>query len=111
MKNRIAGQGGFIKIILMIVAALLVLSYFGINLRELANKPTTKDNVSYVASTTVTVWDKYLKIPATYAWSIFVNLIWTPAIHNLENMKDGKPTSINDISSSTATIPYLQPVP
>jgi hypothetical protein len=104
MKNATAGQGGFIKWIIIIVVALLALSYFGINLRQLVNQPTTQDNVSYVASTTVTVWDKYLKIPATYAWGIFVNLIWTPALHNLENMKDGKLTNINN--QGTTTLPY-----
>ncbi|MFA6432381.1 MAG: hypothetical protein WCV82_00985 [Candidatus Paceibacterota bacterium] len=111
MKNRPAGDRGLIKIILIIIIGLLVLSYFGINLRQLVNTPTNKDNVSYVASTTITVWDSYLKVPASYAWRIFIDLIWTPAIDNLEAMKEGQPTNINEISSSTRnlpTIPFVQ---
>lgn len=108
MKNLpAAGDRGLIKIILIIIVALLVLSYFGINLRQLVNAPTTQDNVSYVASTTVTVWDSYLKVPATYLWGVFIDLIWTPAIDNLEAMKNGQPTNINDISSSTRNLPDI----
>ena len=101
MKNYRAGDRGLIKMILIIVGALLILSYFGINLRNLVNAPTTQDNVSYVASTTVNVWDQYLRVPAAYAWGIFVDLIWTPALHNLEAIKDSQPTNINNIATST----------
>ncbi len=87
--NRMAGeQGGFIKWIVIIVVALLILSYFGFSLRELIDRPTTQDNFSYVATTTVTVWDKYLKVPAAYAWNnIFLDLIWDPAIARLKNLE------------------------
>ena len=84
--NKATGQRGLIKIILMVVIALLVISYFGINLRALVNSPTTQDNVSYVSSTTVNIWNNYLKVPVTYIWNeIFVALIWNPAINNLKN--------------------------
>jgi len=100
-----AGQRGLIKWIILFVVALLILSYYGINLRELVNAPTTQDNVSYVATTTVTFWNKYLKVPAAYLWNdIFVDLIWNPAISNLKAMKNGEPTNI---SSSTPTLPSI----
>jgi len=98
MKNyRPTGERGLIKWIILIVVALLILSYFGFNLRNLVNAPTTQDNFGYVASTTVTVWNSYLAKPAGYLWNdIFINLIWDPALQNLENMKEGKPTNINN---------------
>ncbi|MDB5238807.1 MAG: protein of unknown function with transrane region [Candidatus Parcubacteria bacterium] len=86
-KNRMAGNRGFIKTIIIIVIALLAISYYGLNLRSLADSPTTKDNFSYVASTTVNVWNKYLSKPATYVWNqIFLHLIWEPAMGKLRNM-------------------------
>ena len=83
--NHPAGERGFIKLIIIIVIALLIISYFGINLRKVVTAPTTQDNFSYVATTTVSVWNKYLKSPASYLWhKIFVELIWNPAIDNLK---------------------------
>ena len=73
-----------IKYILIIVVALLALSYFGFNLQALIQSPTTQSNFSYVATAMTTFWNNYLKRPATYVWNeIFVKLIWGPAIENM----------------------------
>ncbi len=84
---------GFIKWVIIIVVALLVLSYYGFSLRTLVDSPTTQDNFQYVATSSVSVWDKYLKQPATYLWKdVFINLIWTSAVDNLTRLKNGEPT-------------------
>jgi hypothetical protein len=94
---------GLVKIILLIVIALLILSYFGFNLRALISSPTTQDNFGYVASSSVTVWDKYLKKPASYVWNdIFIDLIWEPAIDNLKRINSGEK---DDIQLSQPTVP------
>ncbi len=99
--KRTAGDSGLIRIILLIVIAILVISYFGINIRQLVSSPTTQDNVSYVASTTVTVWDKYLKVPAGYLWNeIFLELIWKPAINGLKDHKWEVPSTMAPASST-----------
>ena len=86
--------------IILIVVALLVLSYFGLNLRGLINQPTTQDNFSYVATTTVSAWNKYLEKPATYIWNqIFLDLIWNPAIDKLKHL--------DRVDMSTTTPGYL----
>ena len=86
---------GFIKWVIIIVVALLILSYYGFSLRDLANSPTTQDNFGYVATTTVSFWDKYLQQPATYLYEdVFINLIWTPAIDNLTMIKNSQPTNV-----------------
>ena len=88
---------GIVKLIILIVVSLLVLSYFGISLRTLVNSPTTQDNISYTSNGAVTVWDTYLKRPATYLWNqIFIDLIWDPAIENLKNMRNNQPTTIQN---------------
>jgi len=102
-KHSPAGNRGLIKAIIIIVVALLILSYFGISLRNLANSPTNQDNVSYIATTTVSVWDGYLKVPATYAWGIFVNYIWDPALQGLVDLKNHQPTP--NFGSSTPALP------
>lgn len=81
-------EDGFIRALVIIIIAILIISYFGINLRALVTSPTTKDNFSYVATSTVSVWNNYLKVPATYVWNeVFLNLLWKPALDNLKNVK------------------------
>lgn len=93
--KRMSGERGFLRLIIIIIVALLVISYFGINIRQVVESPTTKDNFAYTATTTVSVWNNYLKTPVTYVWDkIFVELIWKPAIANLGNQVMGTSTPV-----------------
>jgi len=77
---------GLIKMIIVIVVALLILSYFGFNLRSLADSPTTQENFHYAINFIVDIWNNYLKTPVMYLWNdIFIKLIWTPALNVLQN--------------------------
>ena len=88
---------GFIKWIIIIVIALLILSYYGFSLKSLVDSPTTQDNFSYAATTTVSFWNKYLERPANYLWNdVFIDLIWNPAIDNLSKIKSNQPTDIQN---------------
>lgn len=100
---------GFVKLIIMIVIALLVLSYFGLNLRNIVNSPTGQDNFGYVKTLTVNVWNNYLKKPANYLWNdIWIPLIWRPAVDNLIKIRDGQPDSIR---TAAPTIPPSTQIP
>jgi hypothetical protein len=98
MLYRNSANRGVVKLIIIIVVALLVLSYFGYNLRSIVNDDNTKDNFSFVKEIIVNTWNNYLKRPATYIWGVFIDLIWEPAIDNLKKMKDGEPTVIDEAS-------------
>ncbi|MEK7646539.1 MAG: hypothetical protein AAB381_02490 [Patescibacteria group bacterium] len=79
-------QGGFIRTIILIVIALLIISYFGLNLRDLADEPTTQDNFHYALQLVSDIWNNYLEKPFMYVWKeIFLDLIWNPAIEALKN--------------------------
>jgi len=80
---------GFIRTIIIIVIALLILSYFGLNIRAIVNSPAGHDNFTYVQEVMYNIWTNYLKGPVTYIWHIFIDLIWNPAIENLTEMKNG----------------------
>ncbi len=96
--KKIPTNRGLIRTIILIVIALLILSYFGLNLRSIANSETGQDNFGYVKEVILNVWNKYLKRPAQYLWyDIFLKLIWNPAIDNLTKLKDGE---AHDIQSS-----------
>jgi hypothetical protein len=107
MKYKTYNQG-LIKTILIIVVALLILSYFGLNLRNIVNSPTGKDNFGYVKSLVVNTWNGYLKKPADYVWNkVFLPLIWQPAIENLTKIKNGEPDSIR---SNAPTLPPIRQI-
>jgi len=100
---------GFIKWIIILVVILLVMSYYGISLRSLVNNPVTQDNIGYVATSSVSIWDQYLKQPASYLYNqVFISLIWNPAIDNLTKMKDGQPTNVQTNAPQLPT-PNLAP--
>jgi len=85
------------------------MSYYGISLRSLVNNPVTQDNIGYVATSSVSIWDQYLKQPASYLYNqVFISLIWNPAIDNLTKMKDGQPTNVQTNAPQLPT-PNLAP--
>ena len=96
---------GLIQLLILLLIALIVLGYYGISVRSAVENPTTQDNVSYIWTGTVTVWDDYLKLPAGYLWNIFVNDIWDPAIIGLEGIKNGQPPIQNTTGNQ---LPGLQ---
>ena len=102
-----ATNGGFVRLIIIIVIALLIISFFGYSLRNLAESPTTKDNFSFVWDTVSYVWNTFLKGPAVFIWNLFLNYIWEPAIHNLQNMKDNQPSDIQSASPRFGTAPTV----
>ena len=87
-------QKGFLKWIILIIIALVVLGYLGFDVRKAIEAPTTQTNFSYVEGGVVYVWNNYLSIPASYLWNdVFIKLIWSTAIENLTKIKNGQPTN------------------
>lgn len=70
-------KSGFIKLVIVIVIALIVLGYFGFNVSEILQSPSVSNNLNYVWGLAVTVWDRFLVVPATYVWNkIIVGMFW-----------------------------------
>jgi hypothetical protein len=85
MKN----DRGFIKIILIIVIGLVLLGYFGVNIRDVLASPVVKDNLAYAWDFALRVWDDYLQIPAHWIWEHIVKLMWDLFVHGLDDLKNG----------------------
>ncbi len=83
---------GLVKWIFLIVIAIIILSYFGFDLRAIVEDDGTQDNIGYVWGGVVHVWEGYIKEPFDYLWNdIFIDLIWDVAVENLKRIKDGGP--------------------
>ncbi len=87
---KINKQRGIVRTVILIIIALLVVSYFGINLRQLATSPTSESNFSYVWGSVTYVWDTYLKTPATEVYDLFITYIWDPSIADIQRIDSGQ---------------------
>jgi hypothetical protein len=63
---------GFIKLVIIIVIALIVLGYFGFDVRDAIESPTTQKNFNYVQKFAWEVWNNYLKDVVMYIWNNIV---------------------------------------
>ena len=76
---------GFIKWIIIIVIALIILGYYGFDVRKAIDAPATQSNLTYVQQIVANVWNHYLKVPVTYIWNeLFLKFIWNPIAAHLK---------------------------
>ena len=70
---------GFIKIILVIIIAVLALSYFGISLRDITESKVGQDNLSFLKDIGTNIWEfcqdvwrDYLREPVMSVWDFIM---------------------------------------
>lgn len=86
IKKKNATNRGLVRTIVLIVVGLLILAYFGFNLREIVSSDTFIDNWSFIRSIAGDIWANYLKLPLAYVWNnLFLPYVWNPIIENIAN--------------------------
>ena len=79
--------------------ALLVVSYYGIDVQKVVESPTSQKNVSYVRGGVEFVWKDYLSKPVDYLWNdVFVDLIWKAFTENMKRIGSGKATTLEQMA-------------
>ncbi len=73
-------EAGFIKLIIIIVVALIVLGYFGFDLQKIIDSPTVHKNLVYMKDLVVGVYENYLARPVSYLWNLFIRLVWSKVV-------------------------------
>ncbi|MFA7252802.1 MAG: hypothetical protein WC027_03010 [Candidatus Paceibacterota bacterium] len=76
--KKINKQQGLIGTIILIVIAIIILSYFGVDLKRLWTSDQVQKNLGYVWNLIVKIWTDYLSTPFEYLWGIWVKYFWTP---------------------------------
>jgi hypothetical protein len=97
--NKIKNNGvvSILGIVLLGFLMILVLSYYNVHIQSVVESPTAQDNLHYVGGNTKTFWDKYLAAPAHYLWhDVWVNIFWHSFIDNMERLRDGNGTELQD---------------
>lgn len=82
--NRKLASSGFIKWIILIIIAILVLSYFGFDLKGLLEDEQTQGNTKAVFVFLGKIWTNYLKAPVVYVWDeIIIGFVWEDILYPL----------------------------
>ena len=76
MTKYIQPQKGFIKLIILIVLGLILLGYFGFNIREIIEGETVQSNLGYFWDLIVRLWVDYLRGPAVWIWDNIISILW-----------------------------------
>jgi len=85
MKNTYKNtQGGLIKMIIIIIIAIAILSWYGVDIKEFFNSPQVQKNFSYVWSFITDIWSNYIQEPASKLWDIWLQYIWGPFMDMLK---------------------------
>jgi len=86
-------NGGIIRTVIFVLLILIVLAYFGFNLRAIISSPTFQDNWAFVRGLVVDVWTKYLSGMFNFVINkIIVPFVWNPAIDSLKRSGTGTTT-------------------
>jgi len=83
MYNFYNNHGGIsiLGIIILSIILILVLSYFGFDLKSLIESPKVQENFDYVGGVVKNVWNDFLKKPTLYVW----NNIFVKTFESLKN--------------------------
>ncbi len=79
MNNLSDRNRGFIKFVVLIVVGILVLSYYNISIKDVAESPASQENFSYVGNILSTVWD-WIQAPALWIFNTIFGIL-----SNLQN--------------------------
>lgn len=72
---------------------IFILSYFKVSIKSVVESPEAQENIGYVKGGSVSLWEKYLKGPASYLWNdVFIDIFWKSFINNMERIRNGEPT-------------------
>jgi len=100
-KTKEKGGISLVGILILGFILILVLSYYKISIKSVVESPTAKENINYVGGTSKNLWNDYLKKPADYFWNKVVkDLLWKSFVNNMERIRDGKPTELEESTPS-----------
>lgn len=97
-------------ILVFAVAVVLVLNLFHVSLRSTLEGPEAKENVSYIAQTGQSIWERYLKEPVNDFWQNYAKpaigflysetaeIFWNALKDNIKGMMSGNGTGFENLA-------------
>jgi hypothetical protein len=85
-----------IKYIILALVAIIVLSFFGYDLKAIIEAPQTQSNLHYAYGGAEVVWNA-VKGPVLYLYNnIFIGILWQAFVNNLGRISAGAPTELQN---------------
>jgi hypothetical protein len=82
MKNNIINkEGGLVKMIIIIVIALAILSWYGVDIKDFFTSPQMQENLGHIWNFIKDLWSNYLTDPAHKLWGIWFTYVWGPFLN------------------------------
>jgi Holliday junction DNA helicase RuvB len=78
-------QGGLIKMIIVIIIAIAILSWYGMDIKDFFTSPQAQKNFGYVWTFLKDAWTNYLAVPAHKVWGIWLTYGWEPLLNIISN--------------------------
>lgn len=99
---RKTGKRGSLKWILVLAIGIVIASYFfDFSVQDAIEDEQTQSNFGYIRDNFVYLYDNYLRTTVEYLWNdIFIDLIWNTFIENMQNIKDGEPTILDEAAAN-----------
>lgn len=86
-------QGFILKAVVIVIAVILLLSFFNINIKSTVDKPIFKQNIEFVTNGVVHVWNTYIKPYVTLLWNnALVTFIYDSFTSNMKRSLNGEKT-------------------
>lgn len=67
-------QRGLIKMIIIIIIAVLILSWYGVDIKNFFSSDMVQKNFGYIWNFISSIWSNYLVGPVQKVWGIFMTL-------------------------------------
>lgn len=97
MNNQHKNSRGFIGIIVIIIIAIIILSYLGFDLKKLFTSDMAQKNFSYVTGFIKNLWSNYLSVPFTFVWNEAVKplfqIMWKAFLAGVDGIKNANATN------------------
>ncbi len=65
-------KGGFVQFLILVIIAVLVLSYFEVDIQAFIEKPLVQKNLQTLWDWGIWLWEHVLRTPTLYLWQILV---------------------------------------
>ncbi|MCC7004927.1 hypothetical protein IT397_03355 [Candidatus Nomurabacteria bacterium] len=89
--SKINQKRGLVGTIVVIIVAIIVLSYLGFDLRKIFQSEYMQSNFSYIGEILRKVWENYLARPIIFLWERVVlpllNIAWNAFTTGLDKLK------------------------
>jgi hypothetical protein len=87
-------EQGLVKMIILIIIAIAILSWYGVDIKEFFTSEQVQKNFGYIWNFIKNIWSDYLAGPFSTLWNVWLEYVWGPL---MDMLKKGDEVSVSMI--------------